>query len=100
MPPSFLLDICPVADDIKRSLGSSIQEFESQFENRSCAMRTTLRLLATRMLFILTLLLGSQADAQETIFSNIRGIVTDPSGSVLAGVKVDLLNQGTTVSRS
>ena len=48
----------------------------------------------------MTLLLLSEVNAQETIFSNIRGVVTDQSGSVLLGVKVDLLNQGTNVSRS
>ena len=63
-------------------------------------MKTTLFVFATCGLALSTLLFPGRAGAQETIFSNIRGIVTDATGSRVPGAKIEIFNQGTNVSHS
>ena len=54
---------------------------------------------ASRLLALAFLLLASRLFAQSTA-GEISGVVTDPSGSVVPGVNVSLINPSTNTTRS
>src|SRR5437660_6047189 len=63
-------------------------------------MRSSTMLWATRVLLVLFCLIGSTVMLAQSTGGRVVGRVADPSGAVLAGVKVTLTNEATGVSRS
>ena len=63
-------------------------------------MRSSTMLWATRVLLVLFCLTGSTVMLAQSTGGRVLGRVADPSGAVLAGVKVTLTNEATGVTRS
>src|SRR5438034_278133 len=62
-------------------------------------MRSLIALWATRFLLVLFGLMGSTVVLAQSTGGRVLGRVADPSGAVLAGVKVTLTNEATGVAR-
>jgi hypothetical protein len=62
-------------------------------------MRSSMALWATRSLLVLFGLMGSTVVLAQSTGGRVLGRVADPSGAVLAGVKVTLTNEATGVTR-
>src|SRR5881396_4321033 len=63
-------------------------------------MRSSTMLWATRVLLVLFCLMGSTVMLAQSTGGRVVGRVADPSGAVLAGVKITLTNEATGVSRA
>ena len=80
-----------------RHVGRRVESFTISI-SRILAERPSLVTSAIALILAVLLLPGSSG-AQSTVGS-IVGTVTDPSGAVLVGVKVDVTNTGTGITRT
>src|SRR5256886_9392732 len=89
-------------DYSKVCIGRNTSFFNLNFQplNLEVCMRSSTMLWATRVLLVLFCLTGSTVMLAQSTGGRVLGRVADPSGAVLAGVKVTLTNEATGGTRS